>query len=184
MKYLTKAGLLAFVLIVGFILTAGCAQTGLSLTGTVERSYYFSPIGSASGIEYYVDVTATNTGNPVTFDYVRIIFDGGNNKGLVSTTKFMPDGTGYKPLTLNMGQAKELHSSTNGYTYDILSNSKAGKVALHVEFVRNEKVIDAFHAALPPLFKSEGGYSEMKYGEKVPLKFTRDYDAVMKEVRS
>lgn len=185
MKQWTKAALLASVLIVGFVLMSGCGgnnnPTGLSLTGTVERNFYSSFVGYSSMSEYYVTIVATNTGKPITFDALRIIYDGGNGEGLQSLTLFT---SGDKSVTLNTGQSRNFESQTDGWTYDILQKSRAGKVALHVEFIKDGQVLDTFHAALPSLVKWKGGSTEMEYGEKVPLEFTRDYDAVMKKVRS
>jgi hypothetical protein len=183
----TKTGLLAFILIACFVFMAGCGgndnPTGLSLTGTAERDFYSSFIGHSSMSEYYVTIVVANTGNPITFDAVRIFYDGGNNKGLVTTTIAMSEGKEPKEMTLNTGQTKTFESHTNGYTYDILRDSRAGKVALHVDFLRNGQVLDSFHAVLPSVIKWKEGSTELEYGKKVSLSFTRDYDAVMREVQ-
>jgi len=187
MKKWAKTGLLALALITCFVFIAGCGgannPTGLSLTGTVERGFYSSFIGYSSMSEYNIDIVVTNTGKPVSFDAVRIFYDGGNNKGLVTTTVLISKEKNQKEFTLNTGETKTFQSQTDGYTYDILRDSKAGKVAIHVDFLRNGESLDSFHAVLPTIISQKTGPAELDYGEKAILHFTRDYDAVMREVQ-
>lgn len=190
MKDWTKIGFLAFVLIACFVFVAGCGQsspTGLSLTGTVKHDFYSSFMGSmysdSSMDEYLVNIVATNFGGPVTYDTVQIYYDGGDGKGLSTTRVVTSESKEQQVITLNIGQTDELMSHSNGYTFNILQHSKTGKVALHVTFLRNGQAIDSFHAVLPSIIMWDKKPAELPLWKEAPLRFTRDYDAVMKEVQ-
>lgn len=181
---------MVFILITCFVFVAGCGQstpTGLSLTGTVEHDFYSSLMGSmyfdSSMSEYFVHITATNSGPSVTYDAVQIYYDGGDGKGLSTTSVAMSDEK-QQEVTLNTWQSDELRSHTNGYTYDILQHTKTGRVALHVTFIKDGQPIDSFHAVLPSIIEWNKKPAELPFGKEVPLTFTRDYDAVMKEVQN
>lgn len=169
------------------MLISGCltndSNEGLSLKGTAEHGYYSSFIGYSSMDEYQISIKATNYGDSITYDAVQLYFDGGDGKGL-STLRVVEDETtsNLEKITLGFLQTDEIHTSSNGYTIDILRHSRTGKVALHVIFLNEGEVVDSFHAVLPSIIQWDGKPPDLPYGEEKSLKFTRDYDAVMEEV--
>lgn len=187
----TKKGLLMFALIICFLFTAGCAQnsapTGLSLTGTVKHDNYDFYMGSwyssVSMDEYVVNIDVMNWGGQVTYDAVQIYYDGGDGRGLSTTVVHEFEE---KPMekTLGFWGTDNLISETNGYTIDVLKHTKTGRVALHVTFIKGGEAVDSFHAVLPSIIMWDNGPAELPLWKEVPLHFTRDYDAVMREVQN
>jgi len=190
MEKWAKRGLLAFILIACFVLIAGCGQsspTGLSLTGTVKHDFYSSLMGSmyssSSMDEYAVEIIVTNQGSPVTYDAVQIYYDGGDGRGLSVLRIITSETDELEEIKLNAGQTDKFLTHSNGYTINILQHSKTGKVALHVNFLNKGEVIDSFHAVLPTIIEWDKKPAELPLWKEAPLRFTRDYDAVMKEVQ-
>ena len=160
---------------------------GLSVNGTVKHDYYISLMGGiGGGDEYHVQITVKNWNwNPINYDAVRIFYDTGDGEGLSAIVVNQNDGLSDRPIATSLGflQTHTFLTETDGYTMRILQHTKTGKVALHVAFLNDNKVIDHFHAVLPSLIEWDNKPADLPLLKETSLHFTRDYDAVMKEVK-
>lgn len=166
-----KTRILIVMLCAGLIF--GCKKRGsVSIEGEVSRGFYSSFGSSAvvSPLEYVVDLKVTNNSSrPITYTMVQTAFVPYKGTPLISKTfaynkSDSQDSYGKgsdKSVTLAPQASEEFHSTTNGYTFDLLRD--AGNKPLQFSFTLflNDKIVAGpLRANLPEISNLVSTYSK------------------------
>jgi len=136
-------------------------QRSVSIKGEVGQESFHSLSSSVAPIAYSVKVTLENKGgNSITLDQIVSHFIPSNGKALTLRTFFAkgPSGLNYEnyrktptgSITISAGGSKTWNFTTNGYTFDLLSDAGDEPLMFGISFLKDGKpVIRSFITSLP-----------------------------------